>query len=97
MNSNVIVGTTTTRIVDINTRRRLLILGNNSNEDMYISLGGTAAITSGIPCKANGGVITLEKTRYGDYVFTGEVNGICATGGKVLSVCELDHDTNYNQ
>jgi len=90
MNIAVTIGTASTPVVPANPKRRLLILGNNSNEDMYIALGGTATTGGGIPLKGSGGSIVLEKTRPGDIIFQGNVSGICASGGKVLSVSEVD-------
>lgn len=90
MNTQVTIGATSTLVVRPNIRRRRIILVNNSNEDMYISLGSLAATSNGIPLVSSGGSYIDEKRQPGDYIYLGQYTGICASGGKVLSVYEED-------
>jgi len=90
----VTVGATTTTVLARNTKgnRRLVVLCNNSNEDMYVNPGPAAYSTFGIPLVASGGSWTDKPDTKG-WMYQGIYTGICASGGKVLSVTELTYDS----
>jgi len=84
------VAVTTTEVLSEQKRGRrvLVILCNNSDEDMYVNPGSPAVTTAGIPLKANGGSWVDKPDVYG-LMYQGIYTAICASGGKVLSVTEL--------
>ena len=67
----------------------LVVLCNNSGEDMYLCPGDTAIDTAGLPLKAYGGAWTDRPDSRGK-MYQGIYTAICASGGKVLSVTELN-------
>lgn len=90
MNSQVTVGTGSTLVLKPNSRRRRVILVNNSNEDMYVAMDSAALASNGVPLTAGGGSYVDEKRQPHEYIFKGQYTAICASGGKVLSVYEED-------
>jgi hypothetical protein len=78
-NFNVSVGSSSTQVLAANSNRKLLILVNDSDEDIYIALGATATLNSGIRLNKKGGSLTLDDPKY-----TGVVNAICLSGSKNL-------------
>lgn len=78
-NFAVSIGSTSTEIRAANDSRKILALVNNSDVNIFISLGGTAALNSGIRLNANGGNIVIANP-----IYTGVVNGIAATAGHSL-------------
>ena len=78
-NFAVTIGNTSTEIKKANASRKILALVNNSDVNIFISLGGTAALNSGIRLNANGGNIVIANP-----IYTGVVNGIAATSGHSL-------------
>lgn len=78
-NFSVTIGNTSTEIRAANASRKILALVNNSDVNIFISLGGTAALNSGIRLNANGGNIVIANP-----IYTGVVNGIAATSGHSL-------------
>ena len=78
-NFAVSIGNTSTEIRAANDSRKILALVNNSDVNIFISLGGTAALNSGIRLNANGGNIVIANP-----IYTGVVNGIAATAGHSL-------------
>jgi hypothetical protein len=74
------VAALTTTVVAANADRKWLLLVNDSDETIYIKLGAAAVLNQGIRLNAAGG--TLELTEGSLYL--GAVNGICASGGKIL-------------
>ena len=78
-NFNVSVGSSNTQVLTANSSRKLLILVNDSDEDIYIALGATAILNSGIRLNKKGGSLTLDDPKY-----TGIVNAICSSGSKNL-------------
>lgn len=78
-NFNVSVGSSSTQVLAANSSRKLLILINDSDEDIYLALGSTATLNSGIRLNKKGGSLTLDDPKY-----TGVVNAICTTGSKNL-------------
>ena len=59
-----------------------MVIVNDSDEDVYLNLSGTAVINEGIRINANGG-------SYVEDIYTGIITGICATGGKNVTVVEV--------
>ena len=80
----VTVGAGTTAVAAANADRKWLLLVNNSDETIYVKLGAAAVAGQGIRINAAGG--SLELT--GGSLYVGAVNGICASGGKVVLVTE---------
>jgi len=81
----VAVGDTTTTVLPENPHRRYAILINDSDEKMYIKLGFPAVQAEGIPVAAGGSLeISPAKANF----YKGQINAICATGGKSLLVTE---------
>jgi hypothetical protein len=80
-NSGVTVGSSSTTVLAANADRKEAILVNDSDEEMYLKYGTTAVANSGIRLNAYGG--NLVET-----VYTGIITGICASGGKVITVIE---------
>ena len=78
-NFNVTVNATSTTILSANANRKLLILVNDSNQNIYITLGETAVINSAIRLNANGGSLTLDNP-----IYTGQISAICASGNKKI-------------
>jgi hypothetical protein len=78
-NFEVTIGSTSTEIKEANESRKMLALVNNSDVNIFISLGSAAVMNSGIRLNANGGNIVLANP-----VFMGSVFGISASGGKSL-------------
>ena len=78
-NFEVTIGSTSTQIKAANASRKLLALVNNSDVNIFISLGTAAVMNSGIRLNANGGNIVLASP-----VYMGAVFGITAAGGKSL-------------
>lgn len=86
----VTVGTGSTRILDANVTRlrRRVNFVNNSDEDMYLCPGGLAVATEGICLKAAGGSLSDQPDATG-YMYQGVWTAECLSGGKVISVTEL--------
>lgn len=89
------VDSTSTVIVPENEGRirQRLYLVNNSNEDMYVSPGALAISTQGIPLKASGGAFS-DAPDFTGYMYQGPWTAICVSGGKVISVTELNRRGN---
>ena len=58
---------------------RYLVLLNDSDEPIYVSLGATATLNNGIRLNASGGALALDNP-----IFKGVVNAISANGSKTL-------------
>ena len=85
----VVIGTGSTMIVDANPHRQKLILVNNSDQDMFVAPHSAAFANQGVPLVALGGSI-IDQPDAERYLYKGPWMGICASGGKVLSVTELN-------
>lgn len=84
LNSSQSVGNTSTLVLAANSTRRYLFLVNDSDEDIYVSLGSPAVMNNGILLTSQGGALTLDTTT----MWAGAVYAICTTGGKNLTICE---------
>lgn len=82
-NLNVSIGTSSTQVLAANSNRKLLILVNDSDENIYVSLGGTATLNNGIRLNANGGSFVLDNP-----IYKGVVNAISSSGSKTLAGVE---------
>ena len=60
---------------------------NDSDEIIYLNLGGAAAANTGIRLNAAGGSYEMGYAQ--GNLFTGAINGICASGNKKLLVTEF--------
>jgi hypothetical protein len=78
------VASTSTKILDAVSGRKYTTVVNDSNEVIYINLGGPAELNKFIRLNANGGAYEIG----GDNPFTGEVFAICASGGKNVCIFE---------
>lgn len=83
--SNATVGATSTKIASTKSNRIFLSLCNDSDEDIYISLGSAAVMNKGLRLNAQGGTITMSNT---DAICVGDVYAICASGGKNILIIE---------
>lgn len=88
----VTVGATSTQILPQSrgARRQRVYLVNNSDQDIYVSPGGLAVSTEGIPLVARGGAYMDQPDSTG-YIYQGIYTAICASGGKLISVTELKY------
>lgn len=87
--SSVTVGVTSTLVIAANLNRHVLILHNDSNEDIYLGLGHAAVSATGIKLSKNtydseaSRIILKEELNY-----TGAIYAICASGSKNLTIEE---------
>lgn len=82
-NLNVSIGTSSTQVLAANENRKLLILVNDSDENIYVSLGNTATLSNGIRLNADGGSFALDNP-----IYKGVVNAISYSGNKILAGVE---------
>ena len=80
--TSVTVGSVSTTILASNGARIEAIITNDSNQDIYLKYGTGASSGGGILLKS-GGAFIIEN------IYTGIITGICASGGKNLTVIEL--------
>ena len=80
------VGATTTAVLAANANRLYALIVNDSDEVIYIYLGGNAVMNRGIRINASGGSYEMSKNL--GNLYTGVINGICTSGGKVALVLE---------
>ena len=78
---NVTVGSTSTLALSRYGGRQYAILINDSNEEMYLHLGGAAEMNKGILLTPKGGAIELT----GENLHVGDIYAICSSGGKNLT------------
>ena len=81
---SVTVGSSSTAVLAANPDRKSATIVNGSDEVVYLQLGATAVSGEGIYLVAAGGAFNID---HGN-LFTGAINAICASGGKVVSVTE---------
>ena len=84
--SAVTVGTSSTAVLSANNDRGYLLLINDGTEPIYVSLGGTAALNTGIRVNSDGG--SYEMIRGVGNLYQGSLTAICASGGMTLLVTE---------
>lgn len=78
------VGATSTKVLAANAARVYASFVNDSTEDFYLAFGAAAVMHTGVFLKALGGSYEITHAN----LFFGAVNGICASGSKVLCVTE---------
>jgi len=83
-NTSVTVGATTTEVLAENSTREYALFVNDSDEVIYLALGGDAVLNKGIRLSASGGVFELNSTN----MYKGAINAICTSGSKNLCVVE---------
>jgi len=81
------IGSASTLALALNANRKSVILINDSDETIYLNLGGTAVSNTGIRLNANGGSYEISKEN--GNLTTVIINGICASGSKKLLVTEF--------
>jgi len=84
LNTKVDVGSSSTAVLSANSTRRFLFLVNDSDENIYVSLGATAVLNEGILLTAGGGALTLDIAS----MWLGSITAICLSGTKNLTVSE---------
>ncbi|WP_269850684.1 hypothetical protein [Methanosarcina horonobensis] len=85
--SKATIGTSSTTVIAANANRKALIIINDGTESMYIKLGASAVMAEGIRINANGGAYELSK-ELGN-LYTGAINGICASGNMNVLVTQF--------
>lgn len=78
----VTVGATSTTILAANANRNFADFVNDSDEVIYLALGGAAVMNKGIRLNAAGGNFEINSTN----IFLGAVYAICSTGSKNLTL-----------
>lgn len=81
------IGSTSTSALASNANRKSALFVNDSDETIYLNLGGTAALNTGIRLNANGG--SYEMSKEAGNLYTGAITAICASGSKTLLVTEF--------
>lgn len=79
----VTIGATSTTVMAANSGRLYAVLTNNSNEDMWVSLGAAAVLNKGIKLMPNQ---SFEIN--GFKLFRGAVYAICTSGSKSMAIFE---------
>lgn len=83
--SFIAVANSDTPVLSANPDRKFALFVNDSNTDIYLSLGGTAVAGSGPRLNSGGGSYQIDA----DNLYTGAVSGIHGGGGtKNLTVTE---------
>lgn len=80
------IGNTTTAALAANASRVYAMFVNDSDEAIYLKLGASAAMNTGIRLNANGG--SYEMSAALGNLYRGAVNAICSSGSKKLLVTE---------
>lgn len=89
--TKVTVAVTSTAIAAANAGREKLTIVNDSDEVIYLAEGVAAVLNEGIRLNPLGGVHVIgPRSRVKGRLFTGAVNGISTTGGKNMTVMEID-------
>ncbi len=83
------VTTSSTTVLASNADRTYALIVNDSDEVIYLKLGTTALVNSGIRLSANGGWLEFTEN---DALWTGIITGIHGgTGNKAVTVTEGDN------
>jgi hypothetical protein len=80
------VGTSSAQALAANANRKYALLQNDSDTDMYISLGASAALHQGVLLKASGGF--YEMSEPAGNLYRGLVNVISTASGKNIMITE---------
>ena len=88
--ANVVVGAASTLLAAANADRRWLLIANRSDEMVDVKLGEAAVAGEGIPINpidaSNNIQGVFESSEKNCNLYKGAVYGICASGGKTVSV-----------
>jgi len=79
-----VVGTGSTEVLQENGGRQYALITNDSNEVIYLNLGASAVLNSGIRLAPNGGWLEIT----GENLFVGTIYAISTTGTKTLTTFE---------
>lgn len=82
--SNVSVTTSSTEIIDANTKRKWCVLTNIGNQDVFIAAGQTALVDKGALLGKRGGSIILDASN----MTTEAINGIVSGGSSTVMILE---------
>lgn len=82
------IAATSTSALASNTNRAAALFVNDSDEEIYLNIGGSASMNAGIRLNANGGAYEMSK-EHGN-LSTAAITAICASGSKVLLVTEFE-------
>ena len=88
--TKVSVGNASTLILAANAGRRYAAIVNDSDEDVYLALGQAAAMNEGIRINSGGGFWEVSRAAVRHRIHVGAVYGICSSGGKNVTVQEVD-------
>lgn len=80
------VGVTSTPVIAANGARQYLLLVNDSDTAIYVTLGTTATMNSGIRLNAGGG--SFEMSALMGNLYQGSISAISSVAGKALLVTE---------
>ena len=86
--SAVTVGSSSTSALALNANRKAALFINDSDELMYLNIGGTAAANTGIRLEASGG--KYEMSQELGNLSTAAITSICASGSKNLIITEWE-------
>jgi hypothetical protein len=78
--------TQTFPVLSANVARRYALFINDSDTTMYLGIGATAALNTGIRLNANGG--SYEMAAGHGNIYTGALTVVCASSGKNLIAIE---------
>lgn len=81
-----VIGAADTVALAANANRLYACFVNDGTEPIYLYLGDDAVMNKGIRLNASGG--SYEMSRELGNLYTGAINGICASGGMTLLVTE---------
>ena len=89
VDGSITVGNTTTAVIAANTDRVYALIVNDSAEEIYLAFGESAVMNTGVRINPNGGAYEMSAA-FGN-LYTGAINGICATGGMIACTVEGDN------
>lgn len=81
-NSKISVGTSSTSVLSAAAGRKWASIVNDSDNVVYLSLGGTAVLNEGIRLNSNGGSFVISATN----LYTGAVNAIATVAGSNVTI-----------
>ncbi len=84
VDDNISVNTSSTMVLPPRASRRYAVIVNDSDETIYLTRGVNAVLRKGIRLNAGGGSYEIKP----ENLFLGQVNAICASGGKILTISE---------
>jgi hypothetical protein len=82
--ASVVVGATSTKVLDKKDSRKSFTIINISNENIFYGVNETAVLNKGL-CSYPGGVFQIDLSN-GNPIF--EVYAICASGSKTVTITE---------